>query len=273
MNTEILLPSLFSLSLLACRSPEAAPDATKAIAELSDKISKMDKKLDRMALGNTKVGKKRQRPSVGQLYKLPVSDKDAYRGGEHAKVTIAIASEFACPYCAQLAKVSEDLLKHYSGDNLKVVSKHFVVHPGLATQPALSACAAGLQGKYAEYEDTLWAKAWPGEQPRLKKEALSEESLASIANDVGLNMDRWRKDIAGPCKETIARNRMELSALGVNGTPAMYVNGVYYGGPRTLDAIQSAVDKEIAKADTALAKGATLSGYYASVIAKGKTSM
>ncbi len=270
-----LLPiSLFTLAIASCQAPQAEPDA-KALTELSNKLDAIDKKLDRIGASSRRAQapKQRQRPTVGQLYKIPVSDKDAYRGGNNAKVTIAIASEFACPYCAQLAKVSDALLKAYDDEDLQVVSKHFVVHPALATKPALATCAAALQGKFAEFEGALWAKAWPGETPRLQRDALSEESLTKIATGVGLDISRYQSDMKSACTATLDRNRIELSSLGVNGTPAMYINGVYYGGPRTVEALKAAVDTEIAKADKVLVTGIMLADYYPSLIAKGKTKM
>ncbi len=274
-DMKSLLPiSLFTLAIASCQAPQAEPDA-KALTELSKKIDAIDKKLDRIgaSAGRAQPPKQRKRPTVGQLYKLPVSDKDAYRGGKNAKVTIAIASEFACPYCAQLAKVSDALLESYEDEDLKVVSKHFVVHPALATKPALATCAAALQGKFADFEGALWAKAWPGEKPRLERDALSEKSLATIATDIGLDMPRYQNDMKTTCAATLDRNRVELSSLGVNGTPAMYINGVYYGGPRTVEALKAVVDTEIAKADKTLAAGIALPDYYPSLIAKGKTKM
>ncbi|MBL4637494.1 MAG: thioredoxin domain-containing protein [Kofleriaceae bacterium] len=270
-----LLPiSLVTLAIASCQSPQAESDA-KALSELSNKIDAIDKKIDRIgaSAGRGQAPKQRRRPTVGQLYKIPVSDKDAYRGGKNAKVTIAIASEFACPYCAQLAKVSDELLEAYDDGDLKVVSKHFVVHPALATKPALATCAAALQGKFADFEGALWAKAWPGEKPRLQRDALSEKSLEKMATEIGLDMTRYKSDMKSACTGTLDRNRIELSSLGVNGTPAMYINGVYYGGARTVEALKAVIDTEVAKADKVLATGIALADYYPSLIAKGKTKM
>jgi hypothetical protein len=59
----------------------------------------------------------------------------------------------------------------YSDEDVKVVAKHFVVHPQLATDAALASCAANEQGKFAAFEHELWPHVWDLEAPRkrLKK--------------------------------------------------------------------------------------------------------
>lgn len=270
-----LLAGAFALSLGlgACQRP---PDNSnkEAIAELSSKIDTLNKKIDKLSLPARPPVRKQKRPTVGQLYKVPIGNDDAFRGGKHAKVTIVEATEFACPYCAKLAVVTDELLKSYSDEDLKIVSKQFVVHPQTATKPALAACAAQRQGKFGEFGEALWKNAWhSGEGFRLKADELDTPALEKIATGLSLDLKRFKSDMDGTCKQSIDNNRRQLSSLGVSGTPALYVNGSYYGGPRTAEGLKAAVDAELKKADAALAKGAELSGYYASVIAKGKTTM
>ena len=263
------------LGTAGCQSSTENNSHTQEIKTLTAKIDTIDKKLDRLQNGLAQ-GKAPppKRPIVGQLYKVDVSSDDAYRGGKDAKVTIAIASEFACPYCKMLASATDTLLEQYDDDELKLVSKQFVVHPSVATQPALAACAASKQGKFSEYERALWDAAWEGgERPRLVREGLSNASLDAIAGKLKLDMSKFHDDMSGSCKQTIARNRKEMGALGVNGTPAVYINGRYYGGQRTPAALKEAVDKELAAADAALSRGASVEGYYEGVIAKGRTSL
>jgi protein-disulfide isomerase len=274
-RTQItLLAASFALSLgLGC---QRLPDNSnkKEIEELSAKIDTINDKIDKLSIPSRGRAQAPKRPTVGQLYKVPVGKDDSFRGGQNAKVTIVEATEFACPYCARLADVTEELLAAYSDEDLKIVSKQFVVHPQTATKPALASCAAHKQGKFGEFEKALWKNAWHSQDAlKLKADELATPALDGIAKTIGLDMGRFHKDMEGSCKSTIASNRTQLAKLGVNGTPALYVNGVYYGGPRSVDGLKAAIDAELKKANTALAKGAKLESYYASLIAKGKTSM
>ncbi len=270
-----LLAGSFALSLGLGACQQTPDNSNKeAIAALSVKMDKLSSKMDKLALPARPQARKPQRPTVGQLYKVPIGNDDAFRGGKHAKVTIVEATEFACPYCAKLAVVTDELLGSYKDEELKIVSKQFVVHPQTATKPALASCAAQKQGKFGEFGEALWKNAWhSGEGFRLKAEALGTPALEKIATELSLDLERFKSDMAGSCQQTINNNRRELSTLGVNGTPALYINGSYYGGARSVEGLKAAVDAELKKADAALAKGAELSGYYASVIAKGKTKM
>lgn len=270
-----LLAGTFALSvgLGAC---QRMPDNSnkKEIQALSAKIDGLSNKIDKLSTGQRPAARAPQRPTVGQLYNVGVGNDDSYRGGKNAKVTIVEATEFACPYCAKLATVTDELLESYEDEELKIVSKQFVVHPQTATKPALASCAAQRQGKFGEFEKALWKQAWhSGGAFGLKKEELDSPALDKIASGLSLDMKRFRSDMEGSCQETVNNNRKQLSALGVNGTPALYVNGSYYGGPRSVEGLKSAIDAEIKKADAAMAKGTALENYYASLIAKGKKTM
>jgi protein-disulfide isomerase len=275
-KTQItLLAGSFALAvgLGAC---QRMPDNSnkKELKELSAKVDAINDKIDKLAIPSRGRAQAPKRPTVGQLYKVSVGKDDPFRGGPNAKVTIVEATEFACPYCAKLAVITDELLDTYEAEELKVVSKQFIVHPQTATKPALASCAAHKQGKFAEFEQALWKKAWHSQEAlRLKADELDTPALDKIAGSLSLDMDRFHKDIEGSCQATISSNRRQLSTLGVNGTPALYVNGKYYGGPRSVEGLKAAIDAELKIANAALAKGAKLDSYYASLIAKGKATM
>jgi protein-disulfide isomerase len=169
----------------------------------------------------------------------------------------------------------EQVLAKYDDRDLKVVSKHLVVHPQIATEPALAACAAQQQGKFAAFEHALWPRAWTEKDGRqqLNQEALRRDALRKLAGEIGLDVKRFDADLGGQaCQTQLARQRAEWRALGVNGTPGIFINGQFYAGPRTADGLSQAIDQEIAKASEALKKGVKLEDYYAQLIAGGKKS-
>lgn len=264
-----------SLGLAACQNAPKNENLFE-LKQITAKLDAINQKIDIMA-GQARAPAQAQqpkRPTVGQLYKVSVGVDDAYRGGEDAKVTVVLASEFACPYCAQLAAETDKLLEHFADNDLKVVSKHFIVHPSIATKPAQAVCAAAEQGKFAEFETLLWNKAWRADgATKLDPKVLSPEGLQGLAKTVGLDLSRFQNDMDGACAKVVAKNHQEMAQLGVNGTPAVYINGAYYGGARSFDALKAAVDGEIARVDAALAKGEARAGYYDRLIAKGKSTI
>lgn len=269
------LGGLVCASTISCQRADGPTQ--KKLDDILSRVKAIETHLARGAEGKRQARRRPQpkRPDPKTVYAVPVSPSDPFRGGEHAKVTMVEAYEFACPYCAMVQPAIQTLLEDYDDNELKVVSKQLVVHADLATNAALAACAANLQGEFAAYEKAIWESAWELEpRPRLRRENLTAEALEKLAKKIGLDITRFKRDMTGSaCKQAIARSRAELARLGVNWTPQIYINGRPYQGPRTAEAFKRVIDAEIAKADTALKRGATLAGYYQSLTTNGKKSL
>ena len=71
-------------------------------------------------------------------------------------------------------------MKDY-GNDIKIVQKHYVVHPQIATLPALAHCAAHRQGKGKEYEALLWEKAYKANRNYSQEniDALAKEAVSA----------------------------------------------------------------------------------------------
>lgn len=202
----------------------------------------------------------RPRPQPESVYSVNVSSAP-FRGAKDAKVTVVKAFEFACPFCQKVSPTLDQLLKDYEGD-IKIAYKHFVVHPQSATEPALASCAGGMQGKWKEIYDALWADAF-------SKRDFSPENMDKIAKGVGLDMAKYKADKDGACKELIRKDQAEVSAVGTSGTPAFYINGRFLSGARPVDQFKALVDEELKKANDRIAKGeANVSNYYDTFVVK-----
>ena len=145
--------------------------------------------------------------------------------------------------------------------------KQFVVHPQTATIPALAACAAQKQGKFAQMEKLIWDKGWANQSPS----NLGREAMDSFAKELKLDMKKYAADIDGEaCKKRLEDDRNEMSRLGVRGTPAFFINGRSLSGAQPIEAFKAVIDEELKKADEALKSGTKLDDYYNSIVAKGK---
>jgi protein-disulfide isomerase len=270
MHTFVRL-SLFVAALAALPACQRQDKETREKLDLIlGKVDALDKKV--AALAGRPAGAQpamqqpqRKRPDPATTYYVPVSpETDAIKGPKTAKVTIVEAFEFACPYCAMLHEPMTEVAKQ--NPDVRIVGKQYVVHPDTATLPALAVCAANKQGKYAQFEDALWEKAWPmeGDRPNFKREYLAADKLEEIAKGVGLDVNRFKADRDGAeCKATLERWRNELAAIGVSGTPAVYINGKPYQGPRTPEAIGAAIAEARNAADEVIGGGkATAESYY-----------
>ena len=147
-----------------------------------------------------------------------------------------------------------------------MVYKYFVVHQS-AVVPGLAACAAHKQGKYPAMQKLIWDRGYADND-------LGTERMEELAGQAGLDVQAYKADMAGEgCMGDLQRNYQELSALGVNGTPTLYVNGRYLSGIQPIEVYRALIDEELAKADAAIAKGVAVKDYYQKhVVDPGKKS-
>lgn len=240
---------------------------------VATRLDALEKKVD--ALSGRVAGGGGQKPPArptldpNTVYAVPVNERDPWVGAKHAKVTIVEAYEYACPYCKTANEVLDGVVERRAAD-VKLVGKQLVVHPQVATNASLAACAAAQQGKYGAFSKALWRSAW-GNGP-LDATKLAPEALAETAKSVGLDPARLAEDMKS-CAPDLERTQRELAGLGVNGTPAFFINGRPYVGPRTAEAFSAAIDEAVKKADEAIASGVKLEDYYASLVKTGKRAL
>ena len=123
-------------------------------------------------------------------------------------------------------------------DTVKLVFKNFplAMHKS-AKKAALAALAAKEQGKFWEFHDKLFENY----------RALSDAKLNEIAEGLGLDMEKFNKDMESPTiKELIARDMKNGKQAGVRGTPAIYVNGKPLKN-RSLPGFQAMINAEMKK--------------------------
>ena len=217
------------------------------VKDLTARLEKAEKRIDQLEKNPRAGAPPRRGLDPNTVYTIPVHEDDVIRGNKDAKVTIVEGFDYACPYCASSRPAVQALLAQRN--DIRVVSKQYVVHPQVATIPALAVCAAGRQGKAHELEDAIWKKAWvevtPG-RPKMDATALGQDVIEKMAGELGLDTAKLKADIAGDtCKQWLAKQQTELSAVGVSGTPAFFINGRPYQGARSVEAFSAAVDEEL----------------------------
>ena len=162
-------------------------------------------------------------------------------GPADAPVTLVEFSDFECPFCARFFPTLKQLKENY-GDQLRVVYRQFPLsnlHPN-AIKAAQASLCAHEQGEFWGMHDLLFE-----EQDRLDDEALKERADK-------LEMDRQAFDLClglSHHTETIRRDMTEGRAAGVNGTPALFVNGMSVpGGAAGYDVVAKMIDAELERA-------------------------
>lgn len=169
--------------------------------------------------------------------RMAVEAKGPFKGPESAPVTIVEFSDFECPYCSRGEEVIAEVLRAYPG-KIKLHYRDFPLpmHPN-APKAAEAAHCAGDQGKYWEMHAKLFAN----------QRALDVASLKGYAKSLGLDQGKFDKCLDGGEKAKLVEEGKRAGAeLGVNGTPAFFINGVMINGAQPFDAFKEVIDAELA---------------------------
>ena len=129
------------------------------------------------------------------------------------------------------------MFEKYSKE-MKLVFKNFPLRNHKFAWPAANAAlAANKQGKFWELHDQLYENY----------NRLSEQKIREIAQQVGLEMEKFDKDIKDPkLKAIVERDFQEGVGAGVRGIPTIFVNGRQLRS-RSFQGFQAAIEKELAR--------------------------
>ena len=182
--------------------------------------------------------------------KVPI-DGSPQLGRQDALVTLIEFTDYQCPYCARAHETVKKLQAAY-GDKLRVIVKNqpLPMHDK-APQAARAAAAAALQGKFAEMHDALFA---PG---------ADLGDLEGIARTAGLDVGHFRAamqgaDVAG----RVQRDQELAKTLVVQGTPSFFINGRRLTGAQPEATFRTAIDEELARAESLEKSGTPRSRLY-----------
>lgn len=160
----------------------------------------------------------------------PVAVDDYTKGAATSTVVLVEYLDFECEACGAYYPIVKNLEKQF-GEDITFVARYFPL-PGHRNglTAALAAEAAGRQGKFWEMHDLLFErqKEW-GE-----KQAPTPEVFEGFATELGLDMEKFRADVASPeVKARVQRDIDSGRALGVNSTPSFFLNGERLQNPQS----------------------------------------
>ncbi len=142
-----------------------------------------------------------------------------------------VFADFHEPACAKVNALLDQVAeaRHLQ---LQRVFKHAPVKP--ESWPAHEAVmAAGAQGKFMGMHNALFARERP-----------SGELLDTLARELGLDVDRFARDLKEHRFEAaVRRDLMEVRAIGVTTVPTIFLNGVRLDGIEKLEAYVKAVSQ------------------------------
>jgi protein-disulfide isomerase len=152
-------------------------------------------------------------------------------------IDVVVYSDFQCPFCRHFAQPSRELeLNGVNGVTTRVTFKHFPLSFHTKAPLAHQAAeAARAQGRFWEMHDLLF----------LNQQRLSRTDLIGHARSLGLDIDRFEKDLdSDAVKLVVARDIADGAKAGVTATPSYSINGKMFTGSRSFAELATLVAAE-----------------------------
>jgi len=168
-------------------------------------------------------------------------DDDAVLGDKNAPVTIVEFSDYECPFCGRFYSQTEGQIKseYIDTGKVKLIYRDFPLlrlHKN-AQKAAEAAECAGEQDKYYEMHDMLFENGVTGGVTTFK----------GYAKSLGLDTAKFDKCLdSGAMTKEIAKDVADAQAVGVQGTPAFYINGKLISGAQPYSVFKTAIDSALA---------------------------
>ena len=222
-------PDTDSCKLVSEKTPSFPPERCQQMMQNYDKV-----------LGELQAMEKKNAPLTPEVAAKQAAGDGPSFGPDDAKVTVVEYSDFECPYCSKAAEVVNKLKKNYA-NKVRFVFRQFPLpmhkNAPLASEAAL---AAHAQGKFWEMHDKLFENF----------RGLNRESIEGFAQEIGLNMEKFKAALDGDVHEKTIEADMALGReIGVSGTPTMIVGTKRVSNPTDYDAVAKLIDSELAAAN------------------------
>ncbi|MBI4068079.1 DsbA family protein [Candidatus Kaiserbacteria bacterium] len=175
-----------------------------------------------------------------------LTETDWTRGNKQAKVTLTEYGDFQCPACAQYEPIMQKLESEY-GDRVLFGFRNFPLYQvhkyaGISAQAAE---AAGLQGKYWEMHDLLYANQSKWSVMGSEKEVTN--LFNTYAQQISIDTTRFLADLdAKAVRDKIQSDASAGSTADVNHTPTFFLNNTQIPNPQSYEQFKSVLDAALA---------------------------
>ena len=168
-----------------------------------------------------------------------VREDSPVTGPADAKVTVVEFGDFQCPACGSVHPLLKEVKEKYKDSSVRFVFRHFPLsqheHAFLASEASIEAAS---QGKFWEYHDTLFEN----------QINLTQADLENYAKQLSLDENTFKEALSSSKHEdAVQRDITDGNALGVSGTPTIFINKSQYVDRYSVDSISAAIEAELAK--------------------------
>jgi len=169
-----------------------------------------------------------------------------FAGNLDSPVTLTEFVDFQCEACYAYYPIVKEIKEKYK-DRVRFQIRNFPIESShqFAMPAALAAEAAARQGKFFEMHDKIFEgqKIW-------EQTPNATETFNSYAEEIGLDMDKYRKDIDSVSVVSVVnKDLQDVQDLGGTGTPTFLLNGQKIDSPEpTVEAFSKLLEDALAQA-------------------------
>ncbi|MEI6057471.1 MAG: DsbA family protein [bacterium] len=168
----------------------------------------------------------------------PLSSDDWTQGSSSAPVTLVEYADFQCPACAAYSPVISKVLAEESGKVYFGYRFFPLPQHANAMSSSEAATAAGLQGKFWEMHDLLYAN-----QSEWENAADPTSIFKGYATTLGLDTTKFLADMTSDAvKARITADRDDSTAMGLDYTPTLFLNGKRIANPQNYAAFKALIE-------------------------------
>jgi protein-disulfide isomerase len=191
-----------------------------------------------------------QDPFAEVMSKIDLTGRP-WRGAKSAKVVLVNFDDFECPYCASMHQtLFPDVFKQY-GDRVTFIYKDYPLaemHPW-AIHAAVDANCLAAQNNDAYWDFADYIHANKREVDNEKTPGARLDAIDRIAMLQGQkhNVDvvKLQSCIKAQKEDAVRASMKEADALGVTGTPTMFINGQKIDGAVPIAEVRAALDNAL----------------------------
>ncbi len=195
-------------------------------------------------------------PYADAMKRIDVTGRPT-RGSKDAKVTVVNYDDFECPFCSRMhATLFPGLLKEY-GDRVVFIYKDYPleeIHPWAVHAAVNANCLAAQNGDaYWDYADYLH-----GNQAAINAQKGGEGQSAELdrlailhAQKHNLDIPKLRACVKAQDDKVVRASMREGDSMGVEATPALFVNGQKLDGAVPAEEVRQALDQALKEAGVA----------------------
>jgi hypothetical protein len=118
--------------------------------------------------------------------------------------------------------------------------KHFAILGPESNRSAEASECAAEQEQFWAYHDRTFADQMS------ERSSLNADRLTELAGEIGLDTAAFRECLdSGKYTSQITQESLSVQSLGVRGTPAFLINGVFISGAQPFEVFQQVIDEQL----------------------------